>query len=117
MQPVLAVTSGEPAGVGPELCARLAEKDWLARLVVLGDIDLIRERAALTGRPVEVQRYEGEGSARAGCLEVLHLPLAVASKLGMPDPANARYVLDLLDRALAGCASGEFAGMITAPVN
>lgn len=65
MQPVLAVTSGEPAGVGPELCARLAEKDWPARLVVLGDIDLIRERAALTGRPVEVQRYEGEGDRKS----------------------------------------------------
>ncbi|MBS0543231.1 MAG: 4-hydroxythreonine-4-phosphate dehydrogenase PdxA [Proteobacteria bacterium] len=117
MLPVLAVTSGEPAGVGPELCARLAEKDWPARLVVLGDIDLIRERAVLTGRSVEVQPYEGGGSARAGQLEVLHVPLAVASKLGVPDPANARYVLDLLDRALAGCASGEFAGMITAPVH
>jgi len=115
--PVLAVTSGEPAGVGPELCARLAERTWPARLVVVGDIDLIRERAALAGRPVGVQHHDAATPAPAGTLEVLHLPLAAPARVGVPDPANARYVLGLLDRAVAGCVGSEFAGMVTAPVH
>ncbi|ATE59038.1 4-hydroxythreonine-4-phosphate dehydrogenase PdxA [Thauera sinica] len=117
MPPRLAITSGEPAGVGPELCARLVERSWPARLVVLGDIDLIRERAAQAGRPVAVRPYEPAGRAESGVLEVLHLPLAVPARVGVPDPANACHVLGLLDRALAGCVGGEFAGMVTAPVH
>lgn len=117
LRPVLAITSGEPAGVGPELCARLLERDWAARLVVLGDIDLLRERAARTGRAVRFVPYDVDRLAPAGTLEVLHLPLATPCEIGTPDPANARYVLDLLDRALAGCVQREFAGMVTAPVH
>ena len=117
VRPVLAITSGEPAGIGPELCARLVERDCPARLVVLGDSDLIRERAALAGHPVTVRHYEPRQAGEQGVLEVLHLPLVAPSRIGLPDPANARYVLGLLDCALAGCVSGEFAGMVTAPVH
>jgi 4-hydroxythreonine-4-phosphate dehydrogenase len=113
--PVFAITSGEPAGVGPELCARLVERRWPARLVVLGDIGLIRERAEATVRvlPFDAARAESP----PGVLEVLHVPLRVPAQTGVLDPANAGYVLALLDRALAGCRSGEFAGMVTAPVH
>ncbi|WP_286164383.1 4-hydroxythreonine-4-phosphate dehydrogenase PdxA [Azoarcus sp. DN11] len=112
--PILAVTSGEPAGVGPELCARLAGRNWPARTVVLGDIGLIRARAG----DVEVVPFEpARDAAPAGALEVLHLPLAMPAQAGVLDKANAAYVLALLDRALAGCRSGEFAGMVTAPVH
>ncbi|BAL23265.1 4-hydroxythreonine-4-phosphate dehydrogenase PdxA [Azoarcus sp. KH32C] len=113
-KPVLAVTSGEPAGVGPELCARLLDRQWPARLVVLGDIGLIRERA---GDGVPVVAYEASAEPSSGALEVLHLPLSVHARAGVLDPANGRHVLALLDRALAGCRSGEFAGMVTAPVH
>lgn len=113
-RPVLAITSGEPAGIGPELCARLLERDWPARLVVLGDAGLIAGRA---GPGVAIRHYVADAPPPAGVLEVLHLPLAVPSVAGRLDVANARYVLALLDRALAGCVSGEFAGMVTAPVH
>ncbi|NMF98999.1 4-hydroxythreonine-4-phosphate dehydrogenase PdxA [Aromatoleum toluolicum] len=113
--PVLAVTSGEPAGIGPELCAHLAGRDWPVRTVVLGDIGLIGERAA--GRVAVVPFDSARAAAPANALEVLHVPLAVPARAGTLDAANAPYVLALLDRALAGCRSGEFAGMVTAPVH
>ncbi|MCC4116416.1 4-hydroxythreonine-4-phosphate dehydrogenase PdxA [Aromatoleum toluclasticum] len=113
--PILAVTSGEPGGVGPELCAHLAGRDWPVRAVVLGDIGLIRERA---GDRAAVVPFDAACDAGpAGALEVLHVPLAVPARAGVLDVANASYVLALLDRALAGCRSGEFAGMVTAPVH
>lgn len=102
--PVIAITSGEPAGIGPELCLALRERDFPARLVVLGDRDLIEERARLLGR------------GTAG-LTIEHVSLAVPSQPGRLDVRNASYVLALLDRALAGCRSGEFAAMVTGPLH
>jgi 4-hydroxythreonine-4-phosphate dehydrogenase len=113
-RPILAVTSGEPAGVGPELCAQLARRDWALRPVILGDLELIRERA---GHDIVVSEYRPDAAAPAGAVEVLHVPLAVAARPGRLDAANARYVLALLDRAIDGCRGGEFAGVVTAPVH
>lgn len=115
--PLIVVTSGEPAGVGPELCARLAERDWAARLVVLGDLDLLRQRAAAAGCGVRLVPFQVDAQPVAGTLEVLHMPLAQPSRPGLLDPANAPYVLGLLDRAIDGCVRGEFAAMVTAPVH
>jgi len=101
--PTIAVTTGEPAGIGPELAARLAtestERD--ARLVLIGDRTLLEERA---GRALPAA-------------SVLHVPLAAPSLPGRLDPANARYVLALLDAALDGCSDGRFSAMVTAPVH
>ena len=91
--PVIAVTSGEPAGIGPEICQRLRDADLPARIVVVGD------RSLLPGLP-----------------DVAHVPLARPRQAGHLDPANSRYVLALLDRAIAGCLSGEYQAMVTAPV-
>ncbi len=117
--PQIAVTSGEPAGIGPELCVALAARDWPVRVVVLGDIALLRTRVQRHAPHVEVVEYQ-PGLASASCagrLEVLHQPLALPVRAGHVNPANAQYVLSLLDRALAGCQSGEFAAMVTAPVH
>ena len=116
-QPILAITSGEPAGVGPDLCAALPRRDWPARLVVLGDRALIAARVHAVEPSVEVIDYQPGGSARPGAIEVLHVPLAAPAVPGRLDATNGRYVLDILDRAIAGCKSGEFAGMVTAPVH
>jgi 4-hydroxythreonine-4-phosphate dehydrogenase len=102
--PAIAVSSGEPAGIGPDICLRLAERNWPARLVVLGDRQLLAQRANLLGLD-------------AGGLEVLHVPLCVPCRSGVLDPANAPYVLRLLDAALSGCVAGDFAAMVTAPVH
>lgn len=117
--PVIAVTSGEPAGIGPELCAALAGKSTCARLVVLGDSELLRARIALVNPSLSVVAYDPDSRvcAPASAVEILHIPLGVPSRAGHVDAANAAYVLALLDRAIGGCASGEFAAMVTAPVH
>ena len=113
--PVIAVTSGEPAGVGPELCLRLGELGLPARLVILADRELLSGRAEQCGLSCNFPAC-GECGDAAG-VELLHLPLRAPSEAGKLDPANAAYVLDLLDRALLGCQRGEFAAMVTAPVH
>ena len=119
--PVIAVTSGEPAGIGPELCLALAAREFPARLVVLADRDLLAARAQSLGLDVTFVDYQRdrvpERAQFGGVLEVLHVPLCAPSGPGCLDPAHARYVLALIDRALDGCVSGEFAALVTAPVH
>ena len=91
---VIALTSGEPAGIGPELCVAVARRYRGARLVAIGDRSLLR-----------------------GCPSVEHVPLAAPRRAGKLDPANSRYVLQVLDRAIDGCLAGEFDAMVTAPVH
>jgi len=114
--PTIAVTAGEPAGIGPDLCVRLAERKWQARLVLIGDIELLRERARRLGAGVRFGPYVARSAPAAGVAEVVHLPLATRARPGEPDPANARCVLAILEAAVGGCLSGEFAAMVTAPV-
>jgi len=102
--PVIAVTSGEPSGIGPDICLALAERDFPAHIAVFGDRDLLTERARQLGRNI-------------GRLDIRHIPLKKSTLAGRLDTANAAYVLDLLDAALTGCQSGEFAAMVTAPVH
>jgi len=92
-RPVIAVTCGEPAGIGPELCRRLAREALPARLVAIGDRGLLRD-----------------------CPQVEHVPLARPAVPGRLDPANSRYVLATLERAIRGCMEGEYQAMVTAPV-
>ena len=61
--PVIAITSGEPAGVGPELIGAIRAKDFAARLIILGDEELIRNRCRQVGRPVELIPYPRENTA------------------------------------------------------
>jgi 4-hydroxythreonine-4-phosphate dehydrogenase len=111
MRPVIAITSGEPAGIGPDICLALAQ--WQQEsvvavrrvdVVVIGDRDLVQSRARQLGVDI------------AG-LEIRHVPLRAPCVAGKLDTANARYVLDLLDVACDGCTRGEFAAMVTAPVH
>ena len=115
-QTTIAITGGEPAGVGPELCSALARKSWPARLVILGDRDLLASRVPLAGTAVRFKDFDPAVPAEPGELEVLHVPLAVPSQTGVLDTANASYVLKLLDEAVDGCLSGRFQAMVTAPV-
>lgn len=102
--PVIAVTSGEPAGIGPDICLELADRKIDARIVVLGDQDMLAARAARLQRTLD-------------SLEILHVPLRRPAQPGRLDAGNAVYVLEMLDRAIAGCRSGEWAAMVTAPVH
>ncbi|WP_227106547.1 4-hydroxythreonine-4-phosphate dehydrogenase PdxA [Chromobacterium rhizoryzae] len=115
--PILAVTTGEPAGVGPDLALRLTEAGVGARCVLIGDKTLLAARARQLGLSLSLYDYAPDTPAPAQGLEVCHVPLAVPAVPGRLDPANAGYVLATLDRAIDGCLSGEFAAMVTAPVH
>ena len=119
MAPRIVLTSGEPAGIGPELCLMLAGQSLACELVCLGDAQLLASRARLAGLNVELRSYTpGQAQPhRPGSLVVEHHPLATASLAGQTDPRNAPYVLELLERACDGTLSGEFAAMVTAPVH
>lgn len=104
MPPVIAVTSGEPAGIGPDICLRLNQRKWPARLVILADRPLLERRAQALGLDIDG-------------LEIHHIPLCAPCVDGRLDPNNAPYVLRLLDEAIAGCRSGAYAAMVTAPVH
>ena len=116
-QPLIAVTSGEPAGIGPDICLSLAVRRFSARVVVLGDRSLLASRAAQLGASVSIRDFDIGRPAAAGELEVLHIPVRAECRAGVTDSANARYVLDLLDTAADGCTQGRYAAMVTAPVD
>ena len=97
----------------------VAQSDWRADLVVVGDASVISSTAAALGLPLRVTPYDPARPAtahRAGELKVLHVPTARPVRAGVLDPANAAYVIEMLDRACDGCMNGEFAAMVTAPV-
>lgn len=116
--PRLILTCGEPAGIGPDLCIDIAGRAWPCELVVAGDMEVLRARAQQLRKSLTLLPYSRDQSTeqRAGTLRVLHIPVAAAVRPGQLDRANARHVLALLDRAIEGCIAGEFAAMVTAPV-
>jgi 4-hydroxythreonine-4-phosphate dehydrogenase len=115
--PVIAVTSGEPAGIGPDICLALAAQRPPCRAVILGDRGLLAARAARLGLALRLRAFDPAQAPAADELEVLHLPLAAPVVAGRLDPANSAYVLALLRRAVDGCTGGTFAAMVTAPVH
>lgn len=115
MQRPLAITAGEPAGIGPELCLQLAR--LALPLVVVADRELLQQRAAQLASSVQFHDYVPDAPCCTGKLSVLHVPLAQTALAGKLDASNAPYVLDTLRRAVQGCVSGEFCGMVTAPVH
>lgn len=117
--PPLAITAGEPAGIGPDLCLQLTHHPQVQQLVILTDKDLLQQRAVQLGLDVQLHDHDPQHASPLppGHLRVLHIPVAQPVKAGKLNPANSRHVLDLLTRALRGCGSGEFTGMVTAPVH
>ena len=117
--PRILITSGEPAGIGPDACVTLAQQDWPADVVVAGDPDVLRGAATSLGLPLEIEPYSFSSALsrhRAGRLRVLPLAAAAPIVPGRLDVRNAGYVIAMLERACDGCMNGEFAAMVTAPV-
>ncbi|MCE5182061.1 MAG: 4-hydroxythreonine-4-phosphate dehydrogenase PdxA [Betaproteobacteria bacterium] len=115
----IALTAGEPAGIGPDLCVLLAQKTRSARIVVIADRDLLAARARQLGLPLELADFSPSTAApdQHGILEVLHCDLTQPAVAGELDPANSRYVLDTLSLAARCCLDGTFGAMVTAPVH
>ncbi len=116
----LALTPGEPAGVGPELCIQLAQQPQPQQLVVFADPQLLQQRAAQLGLKIRLRPFGPAQPARpsaAGELWVVAVPLAEPAVAGVLNSANAAYVLETLQQATQGCLSGQFAALVTAPVH
>lgn len=115
----IAITSGEPAGIGPDLCALIAQKNFDADIVVIGDPEVIQERARLRNLPLDILPFNPAASdtQQAGQLKILPLPVTNKVIAGQLDTANAQYVLSTLDTACYGCVNGLFDAMVTAPLH
>jgi len=110
--PTIAVTAGEPAGIGPEVCGALLDAALPARVVVLADRALLKQRSGRDWRD-----HEGGCTVDAASVSVLHVPLVAACVPGRLDTANSRYVLRTIGVACDGCREGIYDAMVTAPVH
>ncbi|MGZ8152097.1 MAG: 4-hydroxythreonine-4-phosphate dehydrogenase PdxA [Methylovulum sp.] len=118
--PRIALTPGEPAGIGPELCIQLAQQDLPCELVAIASPDLLEQRARQLGLPIQIKMFDGAllpVAHTAGQLTVMPVELAEAVQCGRLNAANSRYVLKTIDKAAKGCIDGLFSAMVTAPVH
>ncbi len=115
MRTRLALVPGEPAGIGPELCVRLAHRGCAADLVAFADPDTLAAAARAIGLPLRL-REPGQPCV-AGDLAIRPVPQASPTRFGHADPANAAAVVQALRDAGAACLAGEFDGLVTGPVN
>lgn len=116
----LAITAGEPAGIGPDLCVQIAQQGHAQELVVVADPDLLTERAKQLRLPLQLKQYCAEQKPQPtapGTLTVCPVKLQAPARPGKLDTSNAAYVLETLTRATEGCLSQEFDAMVTAPVH
>ncbi len=113
----LYVTSGEPAGIGPDICLHLSDSVDERPVVVLADLAMLAQRAQVLKMPVELIEYSGQtASSEKGQLYVEHVPLQQAVVMGELNPQNAAYVLEQLRRSADYAMSGKSVGVATAPV-
>nr|WP_298115163.1 4-hydroxythreonine-4-phosphate dehydrogenase PdxA [uncultured Pseudomonas sp.] len=118
---IFALTPGEPAGIGPDLCLLMARDSQPHPIVAVAARTLLEERARQLGLNIQLISVAPgawpQQPAQAGSLYVWDTPLATVVTPGQLDKGNAAYVLNTLTRAAQGCIDGDFAGMITAPVH
>ncbi len=117
--PRIAITPGEPAGIGPDILLAIARNQWQAELVAVADPGLLRERAAALGLGITLEPVNLAGEPRPhkpGTLKILPVALAGSCRAGQLDSINAPYVVETLQQAVDGCLRGDFRAMVTAPV-
>ena len=116
----IAITPGEPAGIGPDLCVQLAQQAHPDALVAIADPQLLRERATQLGLPLALSEFDPlqpPSPSNSGELCYLPIPLAQTALPGQLNSANGRYVVTTLERAVDGCLAGEFDALLTGPVH
>ncbi|BDU15670.1 4-hydroxythreonine-4-phosphate dehydrogenase PdxA [Lysobacter auxotrophicus] len=117
MTPVrLALVPGEPAGVGPELCVRLAQQPRDYALTAFADARTLRAAAQAVSLPLRLLGPD-DAATRPGELALVDIPNAALPEFGQPDPRNAAAVIDALREAAQGCLDGRFDGVVTGPVH
>ena len=117
--PVIAVTAGEPAGIGPDLCVMLAQEPQPERLVVIANGEMLAQRARMLGLPWHAITFDPVVRLpfERGAMPLVDVPLAAKVTAGKLERANAAYVVRTLEIAADGCRDGCFAAMVTAPVH
>jgi 4-hydroxythreonine-4-phosphate dehydrogenase len=116
----IALTPGEPAGIGPDLCIALAQSDLPCQLVAVASPDLLLERAKRLGLPLRIVEFNGDApieANKAGQLTVMPVELVAPVSVGQLNAANSRYVLKTITKATQGCIKNLFDAMVTAPVH
>ena len=116
----IALTPGEPAGIGPDLCIALAQSDLPCQLVAIASLDLLQERATRLELPLKLIEFNGDApieAHKAGQLSIMPVDLIAPVSAGQLNAANSRYVLKTISKAAQGCMKGLFAAMVTAPVH
>ncbi len=119
MNSLLAITPGEPAGIGPDLILQLAQTADTQNWVIIADPDMLRQRATLLNLPCDIVHYDPNGTTNLPphTLRILEVPLTSPAIAGELNTAHATYVLKTLTLAAEGCLSGSFSAMVTAPVH
>ena len=102
--PRIVITSGEPAGIGPDICVLLTQHEIAANITIIGDADMLAARAKQLNINFPTNN-------------ILHVPTVAPVLAGTLNPANSQYVLNTLDRAIEGCVNGEFDAIVTAPLH
>jgi 4-hydroxythreonine-4-phosphate dehydrogenase len=114
--PVLALTPGEPAGIGPDLCLTIDVRADDAAIVLVADRAMLHQRAAMLDLTPALPDWPGRAAAAAG-VYLLHIQTTSPVVPGVLDPANSSYVIETLRVAIEGCRHGEFDGLVTGPVH
>jgi len=112
----LVISSGDPAGIGPDLVLALPQALPNTRFVLLGDLAVLEQRAQLLGLDVTLAEWQPGAPLPKGSTPVWHCPAGVSVTPGQPDPATAASTLTMLSRAIDGCLDGTFSAMVTAPL-
>ena len=115
----IAISTGEPAGIGPDIVIQAAQREFAAELVTLADPVILQERAALLGKPLKLVPFEPSGYKphQPGQLSILPVNHVFSGTPGNPATGDAEYVLNLLSIACTKCLDGTFDAMVTAPVH
>ncbi|GAA0403411.1 4-hydroxythreonine-4-phosphate dehydrogenase PdxA [Cocleimonas flava] len=118
--PRLAITSGEPSGIGPDLIIQLADTLFPAELIVIADKKMMQQRSDQLGIPVSFSDYDASlprAENNKGVIKIIDTPCTEPVSAGILNKENASYVLDTLTIATKGCLSGEFDAMVTPPLH
>lgn len=118
--PSIAITAGEPAGIGPDLCVMLAHQPLAANITVIADETMLQARAVQLGVTLTTHSYVKtlqKPHVGNGSLTVLHCPVATTVEAGALNPVNSAYVLNTLTLAAQGCMNHDFDAIVTAPVH
>lgn len=116
-EPILAITSGEPAGIGIDICLDLVNEPLPCRVAILGDIHLFKTRARMLGKNIQIRPFNPQQKKEQRTLDILHIPLRDTCITGKLNPNNVPYVIDLLDQAYNGIIHQQFVAMVTCPIH